>query len=99
MLLTEDIEMGEVEIKDMIFDLSVVLNKLADAKKDTQRHLQGCDDPDNLQARVDRLEDTMTDVAWEIDSVRDELFKIIDALEDKMYKSLMDELSHKVAKK
>ena len=91
--------MGEVEIKDMIFDLSVVLNKLADAKKDTQRHLQGCDDPDNLQARVDRLEDTMTDVAWEIDSVRDELFKIIDALEDKMYKSLMDELSHKVAKK
>ena len=91
--------MGEVEIKDMIFDLSVVLNKLADAKKDTQRHLQGCDDPDNLQARVDRLEDTMTDVAWEIDSVRDDLFKIIDALEDKMYKSLMDELSQKVTTK
>lgn len=91
--------MGEVEIKDMIFDLSVVLNKLADAKKDTQRHLQGCDDPDNLQARVDRLEDTMTDVAWEIDSVRDDLFKIIDALEDKMYKSLMDELSQKVTAK
>ena len=90
--------MGEVEIKDMIFDLSVILNKLADAKKDTQRHLQSCDDPDNLQARVDRLEDTMTDVAWEIDSVRDDLFKIIDALEDKMYKSLMDDLSKSLYK-
>lgn len=91
--------MDQIDINEMIFDLSVVLNKLADAKKDTQRHLQGCDDPDNLQARVDRLEDTMTDVAWEIDSVRDDLFKIIDALEDKMYKSLMDELSQKVTAK
>jgi len=34
--------MDEVDMKEMIFDLSVVLNKLADAKKDTQRHLQGC---------------------------------------------------------
>ena len=90
--------MGEVEIKDMIFDLSVVLNKLADAKKDTQRHLQGCDDPDNLQARVDRLEDTMTDVAWEIDSVRDDLFKIIDALEEKIYKMHMEHLSKSLYK-
>jgi hypothetical protein len=95
----KDIDMDEVDIRELIYDLDIVLNKLGHAKKDTQRHLQGCDDPDNLQARVDSLEDTMTDVAWEIDSVRDELFKIIDALEDKMYKSLMDELSHKVAKK
>jgi predicted site-specific integrase-resolvase len=91
--------MGEVEIKDMIFDLSVVLNKLADAKRDTQRHLQGCDDPDNLQARVDRLEDTMTDVAWEIDSVREGLDKLVDMLEEKKFKMDMDQLSHKVAKK
>ena len=91
--------MDEVDIRELIYDLDIVLNKLASAKKDTQRHLQGYDDPDNLQARVDSLEDTMTDVAWEIDSVRDELFKIIDALEDRMYKSLMDKLSHKVAKK
>jgi hypothetical protein len=108
MLLREDTKMGEVEIKDMIFDLSVVLNKLADAKKDAQRHLQGCgevlsasrmrDDPDNLQARVDRLEDTMTDVAWEIDSVRDDLFKITDALEEKIYKMHMEHLSKSLYK-
>jgi ABC-type transporter Mla subunit MlaD len=100
--------MDEADIRELIYDLDIVLNKLASAKKDTQRHLQGCgevlsasrmrDDPDNLQARVDRLEDTMTDVAWEIDSVRDDLFKIIDALEEKMYKSLMDDLSKSLYK-
>ena len=91
--------MDQIDINDMIFDLNRLWDKLGYAKRDTQRHLQGCDDPDNLQARVDRLEDTMTDIAWEIDSVRDELFKVVDALEDKMYKSLMDKLSHKVASK
>lgn len=90
--------MGEVEIKDMIFDLSVVLNKLADAKKDTQRHLQGYDDPDNLMARVDRLEDTLSDVSDDIDSARDDLFKIIDALEEKIYKMHMDHLSKSLYK-
>jgi hypothetical protein len=58
--------MDEVDIRELIYDLDIVLNKLA---------------------------------SWEIDSVRDELFKIIDALEDKMYKSLMNQLSHKVASK
>lgn len=91
--------MDEIDMKEMIFDLSVVLNKLASAKKDSQRHLQGCDDPDNLQARVDRLEDSLTDVAWEIDSSRDDLYKIVDMLEEKIFKSVMNELSQKVASK
>jgi hypothetical protein len=89
--------MDEVDMKEMIFDLSVVLNKLADAKKDTQKHLQGYDE-DHLQARVDRLEDTMTDVACEIDSSRDSLFKVIDMLEDKIYKMHMDHLSKSLYK-
>jgi hypothetical protein len=90
--------MDTLDIQELIFDLSVVLNNLAGAKKDTQRHLQGCDE-DHLQARVDRLEDTMTDVAWEIDRSRDDLFKIVDMLEDRIYKMNMDQLSLKVASK
>jgi hypothetical protein len=91
--------MDQIDINDTIFDLSVVLNKLASAKKDSQRHLQGLDDPDNLAARVDRLEDSLTDVAWEIDSVRDDLFKLIDKLEEKKFKMDMDQLSRKVKRK
>jgi hypothetical protein len=90
--------MDQIDIQELIFDLSVVLNNLAGAKKDTQRHLQGYDE-DHLQARVDRLEDTMTDVAWEIDRSRDDLFKMVDLLEEKIYKMNMDQLSLKVASK
>ena len=91
--------MDQTDINEMIFDLSVVLNKLAQTKKDAQRHMQGCDDPDNLQARVDRLEDTLADVSYDLDTARDDLYKLVDMLEDKMFKMNMDELSQKVGNK
>ena len=90
--------MDQIDINEMIFDLSVVLNKLAQAKKDAQRHLQGCDDPDNLQARVDRLEDTLADVSYDLDTARDDLYKLVDMLEDKMFKMKMDDLSKSLYK-
>lgn len=91
--------MDQIDINDMIFDLNRLWDKLGYAKRGTQRHLQGCDDPDNLQARIDRLEDTMTDVAWEINNVRDELNKLVDMLEEKKFKMDMDQLSKKAASK
>jgi hypothetical protein len=91
--------MDQIDINEMIFDLSVVLNKLAQAKKDAQRHLQGCDDPDNLQARVDRLEDTLADVSYDLDTARDDLYKLVDVLEEKKFKMDMDQLSMKVGEK
>ena len=91
--------MDQVDMKEMVFDLSVVLNKLASAKKDAQQHMQGCDDPDNLQARVDRLEETLADVSYDLDSMRDDIYKLVDLLEDKMYQMNMDELSQKVTAK
>ena len=91
--------MDQVDINEMIFDLSVVLNKLAQAKKDAQRHMQGCDDPDNLRMRVDRLEDTLADVSNDLGTARDDLYKLVDMLEDKMFKMKMDELSQKVTAK
>jgi hypothetical protein len=90
--------MDQINMKEMIFDLSVVLNKLAEAKKDAQRHMQGCDEPDNLQARVNRLEETLSDVSYDLDSARDDLYKLVDMLEDKMFKMDMDQLSMKVSK-
>jgi hypothetical protein len=90
--------MDQIDMKEMIFDLSVVLNKLAEAKKDAQRHMQGCDEPDNLQARVNRLEETLSDVSYDLDSARDDLYKLVDMLEDKMFKMDMDQLSMKVSK-
>ena len=91
--------MDQIDMKEMIFDLSVVLNKLAQAKKDAQRHMQGREELDSLSAQVDRLENTLADLSYDIDTARDDLYKLIDQLEDKMYKSLMDDLSQKVAAK
>jgi hypothetical protein len=91
--------MDQIDINEMIFDLSVVLNKLAQAKKDAQKHMQGCDDPDNLQARVDRLEDTLADVSYDLDTARDDLYKLVDMLEEKKFKMDMDKLSQEVTAK
>ena len=91
--------MDQIDINEMIFDLSVVLNKLAQAKKDAQKHMQGCDDPDNLQARVDSLEDTLADVSYDLDTARDDLYKLVDMLEEKKFKMDMDQLSMKVGEK
>lgn len=88
--------MDDIDIKDVIFDLTVVLNKLAQTKKDAQRHMQGCDDPDNLRLRVARLEDTLTDVSIDVDTARDDIYKVIDLLEDRLHKMAMDQLSMQI---
>ena len=90
--------MDQIDINEMMYDITVVLNKLAQAKKDAQRHMQGCDDPDNLRARVDRLEDTLSDVSYDLDTARDDLYKLVDMLEDKMFKMKMDDLSKSLYK-
>ena len=89
--------MDQIDINDMIFDLTLVLNRLAAIEKDAQRHMQGCDDPDDLMVRVDRLEDTLADVSYDIDTTRDDLFKLVDMLEEKKFKMDMDQLSKKAA--
>lgn len=90
--------MDQIDINEMMYDITVVLNKLAQAKKDAQKHMQGCDDPDNLRARVDRLEDTLADVSYDLDTARDDLYKLVDMLEDKMFKMKMDDLSKSLYK-
>ena len=88
--------MDQTDIKELITDLCVVLNKLAEAKRGAQKHMQGCDDPENLQARVDRLEDTLSDVSCDIDETRDDVFKIVDRLEEISHGMDIAELSSKV---
>lgn len=88
--------MDQIDINDMMYDITLILNKLAQAKNATQRHLQGCDDPDNLRARVDRLEDTLADVSYDLDTAREDLHNLFDMLEEKKCKMDMDQLSRKV---
>jgi len=88
--------MNQMDIEEMIKDLSVVLNKLAEAKRDAQKHMQGCDDPENLQARVDRLEDTLSDVSCDIDTARDDIYSLMERLEEVSDNMDMAELSSKV---
>jgi nicotinamide riboside kinase len=91
--------MDYTDIKEMIFDLSVVLNKLAAAKKDAQRHMQGYDDDDDFLTRCENLEGTLSELSYDIDSSRDDIYKIIDTLDSYIYKMEMDELSQKVTAK
>lgn len=88
--------MDQTDIKELISDLCVVLNKLADAKRDAQKHMQGCDDPDNLRARVDRLEEALSDVSCDIDTARDDIYSLVDKLEAISANVDMAELSAKV---
>ena len=88
--------MDQMDIKELITDLCVVLNKLADTKKDAQRHMQGYDYPDNLQGRVDHLEDILSDVSCDIDATRDDVFNLVDRLEAISHGMDMAQLSSKV---
>lgn len=88
--------MDQMDIKELITDLCVVLNKLADTKRDAQRHLQGYEDEGNLLAICDNLESILTDVSCDIDETRDDIFKLVDRLEAISHGMDMAQLSSKV---
>lgn len=88
--------MNQVDIKELIFDLCVVLNKLADAKRDAQRHMQGYEDEGNLLAICDMQQSALSDLSYDIDETRDDIFKLVDRLEGAAYSMDMEELSSKV---
>ena len=88
--------MDQTDIKELITDLCVVLNKLADAKKTAQRHMQGYEDEGNLLAICGIQESILTDVSCDIDETRDDVFKIVDRLEEISHGMDIAELSSKV---
>jgi hypothetical protein len=88
--------MNQMDIKGLITDLCVVLNKLADAKRDAQKHMQGYEDEGNLLAICDMQQSILTDVSCDIDETRDDIFKLVDRLEGISHGMDMAELSSKV---
>jgi len=81
-------------IKDMIFEISVVINQASQAKRDIERVIYGgWDEEDNLQKKVDVLEDTLGDASNDLDAIKDSLYKILEELENKEYQEELDQLS------
>ena len=81
-------------IKDMIFEISVVINQASQAKRDIQRVIYGgWDEEDNLQKKVDILGDTLGDANNDLDAIKDSLYKILEELENKEYQEELDQLS------
>ena len=88
--------MNQMDIEEMIKDLSVVLNKLADAKRDAQKHMQGYEDEGNLLAICEMQQSILTDVSCDIDTARDDIYSLVDKLEAAVHNMDMAELSSKV---
>lgn len=91
--------MDNNDIKDLIFDLQQIRDKLLDAKRTSQRHIQGWDWDDNLFGKVDYLEGLLSDVSDELDEVLIKVDSISDVLESRVYNNVMDELSQKIRTK
>jgi len=83
-----------MEIKDMIAEISVVINQASQAKRDLERRIYcGWDDEDNLKKKVDILQDTLSDANNDLDAIKDSLYKILEELEDKEYQAELEQLS------
>ena len=81
-------------IKDMIAEISVVLNQASQAKRDIERKIYcGWDEEDNLQKKVYILQNTLSDANNDLDAIKDSLYKILEELEDKEYQAELEELS------
>jgi hypothetical protein len=91
--------MDNNDIKDLIFDLLEIRGKLLDAKRTSQRHIQGWDWGDNLSGKVDYLEGLLSEVSDELDEVLTKVDILSEGLEGRLYNNVMDELSQTIRKK
>ena len=77
-----------MEIKDMIAEISVVLNQASEAKRDLERTVYGgFDEEDNLQKKVDVFGDALSYANNDLDGIKDSLYKILEELEDAKYQA------------
>jgi hypothetical protein len=91
--------MDNEDIKDLIFDLLVIRGKLVEAKKTSQKHIQGWDWDDDLGRKVDYLEGLLSDVSDELDEIFTNIDTLSEGLEGRLYNNVMKELSDRLMKK
>lgn len=84
-----------IDLEQLIRDISVVINKASYAKKDAQRSLyynsddfEGSDDK-----RIELLSEGLSDASYDIDSIKDSLYEIVEALENEKYRQELEALS------
>ena len=83
-----------MKIKDMIAEISVVINQASQAKRDIEGVVYGgFDDEDNLQKKVDVYGDGLSEANSNLDAIKDSLYKILEELEDREYQAEFDTLS------
>ena len=83
-----------MQLKDIISDISVVINQLSDAKREIQRATYaGWDQDYSLSKQVELLQNELSDAESNIDSMKDNLYELLEALETEVYNQSMMSLS------
>jgi len=81
-----------MNLEDIIRELGVVINKASYAKKDAQRNLYN-EYEGTKQDRINELSESLSDASFELDSIKDSLYELVELLEDEKYRQSLEELS------
>jgi len=81
-----------MNLEDIIRELGVVINKASYAKKDAQRHLYD-EYEGTKEDRINQLCESLADASFELDSIKDSLYELVELLENEKYRQELEELS------
>ena len=81
-----------IDLEQLIRDISVVINKASYAKKDAQRHLYN-EYEGSKEDRINELSESLSDASFELDSIKDSLYELVELLENEKYRQSLEELS------
>lgn len=76
-----------IDLEQLIRDINVVINKASYAKRDAQRYLN------DEVVTMDNLQDYLAEASFDIDSIKDSLYEIVEALENEKYRQELESLS------
>ena len=81
-----------MKLEEIIRELGVVINKATYAKKDAQRHIYN-EYEGTKEDRINQLCESLSDVSFELDGIKDSLYELMELLENEKYRQELDELS------
>ena len=86
-----------IDVKDMIAEISVVLNQASQAKRDIEGVVYGgFDEEDNLRKKLGVFGDGLSEANNNLDAIKDSLYKILEGLEDTQYKAEFEAVAQEI---
>ena len=83
-----------MKLEDIISYVGVAINQASDAKRDLMRgSAWGNDGVHSKQEQIDLLTRELSDADYNLDRIKDTLYKLLEALEDEAYNQYLAALS------